>query len=78
MRKFILGLIFGVVLAVSPMVYASDLIQVSPFPAHFFFNGKKQELPSEYTVFNFEGHAYVPIRFITESMGERFLSMIRI
>ncbi|WP_312117985.1 stalk domain-containing protein [Brevibacillus reuszeri] len=32
-------------------------------------NGQNKEIGSEYTVLNNNGHAYVPVRFVAESLG---------
>jgi hypothetical protein len=39
------------------------------FPASFEVNGQTKQLGSEYTVLNYNGHAYVPVRFVAESLG---------
>ena len=70
MKKFILGLICGIGLTATTAVYAADTIQAYLFPAKFEFNGvTKQVDTKEYVVLNHNGHAYVPIRFVAESMG---------
>jgi hypothetical protein len=46
-----------------------NAIQAYLFPAKIEINGQSKELPSEYKVLNYNGHAYVPIRFIGESLG---------
>jgi hypothetical protein len=68
-KKFILGLTCGIALTATTAVYASDTIQAYLFPAKFEVNGQSKELNSEYKVLNYNGHAYVPIRFIGESLG---------
>jgi hypothetical protein len=69
MKKFIAGLTFGVLISLSSAVFASDPIQALLFPAKFEFNGKTVVPGEEYTVLNYQGHAYVPIRFIAEQIG---------
>ncbi|NOU62573.1 hypothetical protein GC096_00755 [Paenibacillus sp. LMG 31461] len=69
MKKFILGLICGIALTATTAVYASESIQAYLFPVKIEINGQSKELPSEYKVLNYNGHAYVPIRFIGESLG---------
>jgi hypothetical protein len=69
MKKFILGLTCGIALTATTAVYASDTIQTYLFPAKIEINGQSKELPSEYKVLNYNGHAYVPVRFIGESLG---------
>ncbi|SDN40974.1 Copper amine oxidase N-terminal domain-containing protein [Paenibacillus sp. yr247] len=69
MKKFILGLACGVLLTASTAVYASGTIQAYLFPVAFEINGHEKKLDSEYTALNFNGHAYVPVRFVAESLG---------
>lgn len=69
MKKFFLGLICGVSLAATTAVYASDTIQAYLFSVRYEFNGQTKELDSEYTTLNYNGHAYVPIRFLAENIG---------
>ncbi|MBP1967173.1 stalk domain-containing protein [Paenibacillus aceris] len=69
MKKFLLGLGFGLVIACSSVAFASDSIQALLFPTSFEINGSSIELNNDYMVFNVDGHAYVPIRFVAESMG---------
>lgn len=64
MRKFILGLITGVVLTATTSVFAASTMK-----ANFTFNGVGKELPQEYTVLNHNGRIYVPVRFVAEGMG---------
>jgi hypothetical protein len=69
LKKFILGLLCGVILTGSPIVYASNTVQAYLFPVNYFFNGDNKELSNEYSTLNYNGHAYVPVRFITENIG---------
>ncbi|AEG60056.1 stalk domain-containing protein [Desulforamulus ruminis] len=69
MKKFILGLLCGVIISTSSIVYASDYVQTTLFPAKFIINGQSKELKSEYTILNYSNHVYVPIRFVAENMG---------
>jgi hypothetical protein len=69
MKKFFLGLTCGIALTATTAASASDTIQAYLFPAKIEINGQSKELPSEYKVLNYNGHAYVPIRFIGESLG---------
>ncbi|WP_187274016.1 stalk domain-containing protein [Paenibacillus sp. N3.4] len=69
MKRFILGAVFGILLSATTITYASDSIKTLLFPAKFEFNGKNTELGDEYKVLNYNGHAYVPIRFVTENIG---------
>ncbi|GEL76398.1 stalk domain-containing protein [Tenuibacillus multivorans] len=68
MKKFILGLVSGVIIAGGSVVYASDSIEALLFSAKYEINGEQVELPNEYQTLNVDGHAYVPIRFVAESL----------
>ncbi|WJH36619.1 copper amine oxidase N-terminal domain-containing protein [Paenibacillus sp. CC-CFT747] len=69
MKKFILGLGCGMALTAATAVLAADTIPAYWFPATFEVNGQTKEIGSEYTVLNYNGHSYVPIRFAAESLG---------
>lgn len=69
MKKFILGTAFGIAMSASTFAFASDSIQALLFPAKFQFNGHSVEIGNDYQVLNYNGHAYVPIRFVAENIG---------
>lgn len=70
MKKFLLGLAIGIGVASASVVYASDTIQAYLFPADIYINGDFKNVDGpEYAVLNYNGHAYVPIRYISENMG---------
>ncbi|KRE45965.1 stalk domain-containing protein [Paenibacillus sp. Soil724D2] len=69
MKKFLLGLSCGFVIACSSVAVASDTIQALLFPASFEINGNTASLNNDYKVLNVDGHAYVPIRFVAENLG---------
>ncbi|MDB5054812.1 MAG: Copper amine oxidase N-terminal protein [Bacilli bacterium] len=69
MKKFILGLSCGLVIACSSVAFASGSIQALLFPASFEINGSNVALNNDYKVLNVDGHAYVPIRFVAENLG---------
>jgi hypothetical protein len=77
LKKFVLGLICGICLTAATTVYASDTIQAYLFPTKFEINGQSKELDSEYKVLNYNGHTYVPIRFVAECLdiGIKYSSM---
>jgi ankyrin repeat protein len=68
LKKIVLGMVLGAGITFSTAVYASDTIQAVKYQVEFLFNGVVSQLDSEYTVLNYNGHAYVPIRFVAESM----------
>jgi hypothetical protein len=69
LKKFILGLSCGLIIACSSVAFASGSIQALLFPAHFEINGSNVTLNNDYKVLNVDGHAYVPIRFVAENLG---------
>jgi hypothetical protein len=69
MKKFILGLSCGLLISCSSVALASGTIQVLLFPASFEINGTTIAINKDYKVLNVDGHAYVPIRFVTENLG---------
>jgi hypothetical protein len=69
LKKFILGLSCGLVIACSSVAFASGSIQALLFPTRFEINGSNIALNNDYKVLNVDGHAYVPIRFIAENLG---------
>ena len=69
MKKFILGVSCGLLIAGSSVAFASDTIQALLFPASFEINGNQVAMNSEYHILNVDGHAYVPVRFVAENLG---------
>ena len=69
MKKFILGLFCGAVLAASTTIYAADEIRAMLFPVKFQFNGESRDTGSRFAILNYDGHTYVPVRFMTENLG---------
>ncbi|MCL6458150.1 MAG: copper amine oxidase N-terminal domain-containing protein [Gorillibacterium sp.] len=72
MKKFVFGLFCGIIVSISSVAYASDSIQALLFPAKFLVNDVKVD-PHDggYEVLNYDGHTYVPIRFVAENMGSK-------
>ncbi|MCU6793784.1 copper amine oxidase N-terminal domain-containing protein [Paenibacillus sp. WQ 127069] len=69
MRKYAIGFVVGAILAGATAVYADNAINAVLFPAKYEVNGEAKQLPDGYSTINVDGHAYVPIRFIAESLG---------
>lgn len=69
MKKILLGFTCGIALTATTAVFAAETVQTYLFPAKFEINGQSKEIGADYTVLNYNGHAYVPIRFIGESLG---------
>ncbi|WP_179233087.1 stalk domain-containing protein [Paenibacillus rigui] len=70
MNKFILGLSLGVLLSISgAAVFASETVQSLLVPVTFEKNGKPVATDPEYGVLNYNGHVYVPVRFVAQAFG---------
>jgi len=52
MRKYVIGIIIGIFLALSSTAIASTIVETSIFPVNFTFNGEKKELTGEYSTLN--------------------------
>lgn len=71
MKKFILGFIIGALLFSVTRIDASSVLEVVQFPAKLILNGESTTLNDGYSILNYNGSAYVPIRFIAESLNAR-------
>ncbi|WP_179233088.1 DUF4309 domain-containing protein [Paenibacillus rigui] len=70
MKKFLLGLLCGTALTTATAAaYSSDTVQAYLFPAKYVIDGQPQSLDKDYATLNYEGHAYVPARWVAESLG---------
>lgn len=61
-------MLIGSSLTMATAVTASSN-QALLFPVKFKINDQLKEIGSEYATLNYEGHVYVPIRFVAESLG---------
>jgi len=68
MRKYVIGFIVGAALTWTSAAFAGNTIQAVLFPAKYEINGAARELPEGYHTLEVEGRAYVPIRYIAESL----------
>ncbi|WP_103996122.1 stalk domain-containing protein [Paenibacillus sp. UNC499MF] len=68
MKKFLLGLACGAALTATTAVYASESIQAYLFPVKFVINGENKTPNGPVETLNYNGSAYVPIRYLAESM----------
>ncbi|MFD0679599.1 MULTISPECIES: stalk domain-containing protein [unclassified Paenibacillus] len=68
MKKFFVGLIFGLLISICNIAYASETIKAILFPVKYTFNGQERALPSNYKTLNIDGDTYVPTRFLVENM----------
>ncbi|MDF2649926.1 MAG: copper amine oxidase-like protein [Paenibacillus sp.] len=69
MKKIIIGAVLGFTISASSIAFASESIQALLFAVKFQFNGQGVEIGEEYKVLNYDGHTYVPIRFVAENIG---------
>ena len=74
MKKFVAGFVIGLLIsftsiASASIASASDTIQAYLFPAKLVINGKEVSTGEEYTILNYNGHAYLPIRYVGEYIG---------
>ncbi|PYI54260.1 stalk domain-containing protein [Paenibacillus flagellatus] len=84
MKKFLGGMLFGLILGLGSVGYASDAIQAVLFPSTFNFNGETKAVSDSYDVLNYKNHVYVPIRFVAENLkstvsydeGDRTISIL--
>ncbi|MCU6793979.1 copper amine oxidase N-terminal domain-containing protein [Paenibacillus sp. WQ 127069] len=67
MKKFGLGFICGLFLALPSLVFGENAFNVVISQSKLLINGQINQ--SEMSLFNFQGSTYVPLRFITEKMG---------
>ncbi|MCU6711882.1 copper amine oxidase N-terminal domain-containing protein [Paenibacillus sp. J5C_2022] len=68
MKKYAIGFVCGALLASASVVYAADAIKATLFPVKYVVNGEQKDLSTGYHTINVEGRAYVPVRFIAESL----------
>lgn len=69
MKKYLIGFAVGASVSLATAAYASDIVQAYLFPAKFVINGESRTPDPDYAVLNYNGHAYVPIRFAAEQLG---------
>lgn len=77
MKKFLMGTIVGSVLTASltlggvALADNGDTLTAIERYLHFKFDGQEQPLPSDYTSIMYNGHVYVPARFVAEQLGAK-------
>lgn len=69
MKKFVSGILVGLILSFCTAAYGSSTIQDYLFQAKFVFNEIPVPMDNEYAVFNYNGHVYAPVRFMAENMA---------
>jgi hypothetical protein len=68
-KRVIFGSLIFISLVSTSVALASEKIEAILHPVKYIFNGVEEELSGEYVTLNYNGHVYVPIRFIAESVG---------
>lgn len=74
MKKFVSGLLCGLVLSVSTVAFAANTIQAILFPSDITFqiNGTQTKLDAnENSVLNYDNKTYIPLRAFAEAMGAK-------
>jgi hypothetical protein len=69
LKMLVIGVFMGVIFMSASMSFASSAIQAFSTKVHFMINGVENTMPEEYETLNYKDHIYVPIRFVTESLG---------
>lgn len=69
MKKLIAGFLIGSCFTSAGVVLASDKIEALLFPVSYSVNNQEKALDDDFVTLNYNGHAYVPIRFVAESIG---------
>ncbi|MBP1989607.1 stalk domain-containing protein [Paenibacillus eucommiae] len=74
MKKFVIGMLIGGILTASTATYASDSIQAVLYSVKYIINGKEENpIENGYRTLNFDGHAYLPLRYISDKLGAAVL-----
>lgn len=68
MKKLWIGILVGFALSFATMGYASNVVETVLYPVKLYLNGEEQTLGGEYEILNYNGHAYVPLRFLAEQL----------
>ncbi|SFL59437.1 Ankyrin repeat-containing protein [Paenibacillus sp. 1_12] len=71
MKKYMLGLVSGIMFSICTAAIASDEVQAILFPDRIVVNGEVKPLEQDYSVLNYNGHLYLPALFVVELMGGR-------
>lgn len=66
MKKSRIAILCLIALSFASGAGASNVLQGVIYPVQLFFNHVPQEVDDGYEIMNFNGHAYVPLRFIAE------------
>ncbi|WP_248928280.1 ankyrin repeat domain-containing protein [Paenibacillus hamazuiensis] len=69
LKKVMLGFVCGVLLSACTAVYADDVVEALLVPLRVSVNGEAKRLGDEYRVLNYDGHVYLPARFVVETLG---------
>ncbi|GIO12176.1 hypothetical protein J19TS2_17310 [Cohnella xylanilytica] len=71
MKDVTVGVVLGGVLFSGVSYAASTSIDVSFQPLKYFFDGVEKKAPADQQGFMYKGTTYVPLRFVSESLGKK-------
>lgn len=71
MKKVLFGLVLGMMLGAGSSVWAAgeSVLQAVKAAVSLHMNGEAVALPAGYEILNYDGHVYVPLRYMAEQMG---------
>lgn len=71
MKKVLFGLVLGMMLGAGSSVWAAgeSVLQAVKAAVSLHMNGETATLPAGYEILNYDGHVYVPLRYMAERMG---------
>ncbi|RAP74374.1 stalk domain-containing protein [Paenibacillus montanisoli] len=72
-RQFIAGVLVGATLFGGTTVLAANktILEITTLPLKYFFDGLQINPPEDQQGFVYKGTTYVPLRFVSESLGEK-------
>ncbi|MGF7035382.1 hypothetical protein J2T17_006390 [Paenibacillus mucilaginosus] len=69
MKKLAIGTLVGIALTSTSFAYSSEKLDVIPFAVKILFNNESKPMDNKYEVLNYNGHTYLPARYIAENMS---------
>lgn len=68
-KQLFFGVVIGAVIVGIPTAFADQNISAAIQSVNYVFNGAPKPLGNDYVSINYNGHVYVPARFVAESLG---------